>query len=337
VAGVRENERRFTLADVGGRRVIRFGDGVRGEVPDLLRSHGFDGPYALLTTPRWRDAVPALVEGAAVVLDVPPGGVPEASAAVRDEVARRNVVALGGGRVVDSAKAIAGADGVDCAAIPTTLSGAELTGFHRLPAGADGGAMVRPSLVVADPALMASQPMPALAASAMNALAHAVEALYTPLANPVAGAAALRAAELIAGALLAGDEPDREAVALGALLAGYASGMTGYAVHHVVCQTIVRVGGTPHAETNATMLPHVVRLMSERAPAVIGELEQAVGGADAFDRLAARAGTSGLRSIGFDPEKIENVVSAVAGRAELRNTPDPPGEDELRRLVESAL
>ena len=73
-----------------------------------------------------------------------------------------------------------------------------MTRFHRMPAGVDEFRLVRPSLVVADPALMASQPMPDLAASAMNALAHAVEALYTPLANPVAEIAALRAAELIA-------------------------------------------------------------------------------------------------------------------------------------------
>ena len=53
---------------------------------------------------------------------------------------------------------------------------------------------MRPALVVADPGLMASQPGPSLAASAMNALAHALEALYTPMANPVAEMAALRAA-----------------------------------------------------------------------------------------------------------------------------------------------
>ena len=55
-----------------------------------------------------------------------------------------------------------------------------------MPAGFDGSALMRPPLVIAAPALMASQPMPDLAASAMNALAHAIEALYTPMANPVA-------------------------------------------------------------------------------------------------------------------------------------------------------
>ena len=70
------------------------------------------------------------------------------------------LVALGGGRVIDTAKAIGGVTGLPVAAIPTTLSGAELTAFHRIPAGVEGAHMVRPSLVVADPLLMASQPPP---------------------------------------------------------------------------------------------------------------------------------------------------------------------------------
>jgi alcohol dehydrogenase class IV len=249
-------------------------------------------------------------------------------------------VALGGGRVVDSAKAIGAADGLPVAAVPTTLSGAELTGFHRLPDGVEGRGLVRPSLVIADPTLMASAPMPLLAASAMNALAHAVEALYTPLANPVASMAALRGARLIASGLKGEGAPsseEREDVALGALLAGYASGQTGYAVHHVVCQTIVRVGGTPHAETNATMLPHTVRLMRGRAPDEIARVEEALGGPDGAARLAARAGVSGLRALGFDESRVDEVVAAVLPRPELGNTPQPPDEAELREFVEVAL
>ena len=106
----------------------------------------------MLTTPRAARAAPALVEGAAVVLEVPAGGVPEAAAAVREGVGGRPVVALGGGRVVDAAKAIGGADGLSVAAVPTTLSGAELTPFHRMPAGVSEFRLVRPALVVADPA-----------------------------------------------------------------------------------------------------------------------------------------------------------------------------------------
>ena len=79
---------------------------------------------------------------------------------------------------------------------------------------------------------MASQPAAALAASAMNALAHAMEALYTPLANPVAEAAA-GGWRRVRAILPIGE-------ALGALLAGWASGITGIAVHHATCQTLVR-------------------------------------------------------------------------------------------------
>jgi alcohol dehydrogenase class IV len=325
----------FTWLD--GERLIRFGKGAGEEAPSLLRSRGFED-YALLTTGRFGGH--ALAERASVVVAVPGGPVPEASAAVRSAVGGRPVVALGGGRVVDSAKAIGAADGVAVAAVPTTLSGADLTGFHRLPAGVEGRRLVRPSLVVADPGLMASAPMPLLAASALNALAHAVEALYTPLANPVAGMAALRGANLIANGLEGEGEPSREGreeLALGALLAGYASGQAGYAVHHVVCQTIVRVGGTPHAETNATMLPHTLRLMRGRAPDEIARVERELGGQDAADRLAARAGVSGLRALGFDPALVGDVVEAVLPRPELANTPDPPAEAELRAFVEGAL
>ncbi|MEA2441594.1 MAG: maleylacetate reductase [Thermoleophilaceae bacterium] len=307
------------------------------EAPGLLRARGFE-EYALLTTERFSGH--ALAEGAGAVIDVPSGPVPEVSAAARDAVDGRPVVALGGGRVIDSAKAIGAADGVPVAAVPTTLSGAELTGFHRLPEGVEGRSLVRPSLVIADPALMASAPMPLLAATALNALAHAVEALYTPLASPVPGMAALRGANLIASGLDGEGEPqraEREALALGALLAGYASGSTGYAVHHVVCQTIVRVGGTPHADTNATMLPHTLRLMRGRAPDEIARVERELGGRDAAARLAARAEVSGLRALGFDGALIDEVVAAVLPRPELANTPDPPGEPELRAYVEGAL
>jgi alcohol dehydrogenase class IV len=61
--------------------------------------------------------------------------------------------------VIDAAKAIAGVDGLRCAAIPTTLAGSSFTPFHRMPAGVEDFSFVRPALAVCDPALMASAPM----------------------------------------------------------------------------------------------------------------------------------------------------------------------------------
>src|SRR4029077_10297016 len=107
---------------------------------------------------------------------------------------------LGGGRTIDVAKAIASVTGAPVAAIPTTMSGAEMTGIHRLPEGAEQRVrgLVRPALVLAGAEAMTSQPEVRLRASSINALAHGADSLYTPLANPVAEMTALRGAELIA-------------------------------------------------------------------------------------------------------------------------------------------
>ncbi len=328
-----------------GERLIHFGRGAVSEAPRLLDRNGFDD-YVLLTTHRARQGVPELAERAATVVEVPPGRVDEISAALLLEidVDMNRLVAVGGGRVMDTAKAIAGAMGGRCAAIPTTLSGAELTPFHRLPAGVEGARMVRPTLVVTDPDLMASAPLTGLAASAMNALAHAMEALYTPLANPVTDMAALRGAGLLADGITA-DPPDSEALALGALLAAYASGSTGIAVHHAMCQTIVRATEAPHAETNAVMLPHSARLMAPRAPGPMSEFARALGdssgdpeaAAAGVARIAARCGHTRLSTLGVGEEHLPGVAAAVGEHPRLANTPDPPGEDELLAVLRGAL
>ncbi len=328
----------FTWVD--GERLIRFARGAAGEAPELLAQRGFRG-FALLTTERAAEQAPALIGAAATVLHVPGGAVPEAAAAVRGDVGRRPVVALGGGRVIDAAKGIAGADELPCAAVPTTLSGAPMTSLHRMPAGVEAWRLVRPSVVVADPDLMASQPPEARAASGMNALAHAAEALYGPMANPVSELAGLRAAELLARGVESGERTD---LALGAILAGYAVGAAGFALHHVVGQTLVRVTGAPHALAYAVLLPHTLRAMVPRAPDALAKLAGALGApprADAApDRvaaLAARSGVTRLSEIGVDRDAIERVVEQILARPDLVNTPDPPDAAELRAILERAL
>jgi alcohol dehydrogenase class IV len=332
----------FTWRD--GERTIRFGTGAVAEAFALLEQNGFEN-FALLTTERAVAAAPDLPDRASALVHVPPGKVDEISASLlRDISGGPPLVALGGGRVVDTAKALAGATGARCAAIPTTLSGAELTPFHRLPAGVDGARMVRPALVIADPDLMASAPPTRLAASAMNALAHAMEALYTPLRSPVTDLAALRAAALLADGVVR-EPPGRGDLALGAVLAGWASGSTGIAVHHALCQTIVRTAGSPHAETNAVVLPHSARLMAGRAPGPMSELAMALGDAEGdpeatagdIARIAARCGHTRLTTLGVEEEHLPAAASAAASHPALALTPDPPGETELLELLRAAL
>jgi alcohol dehydrogenase class IV len=333
----------FTWVDA--ERLIRFGPDALGEAPALLAERGFEG-FALLTTERAAGDAPGLAGAAAAVLHVPDGPVPEAAAAVREGVGGRPVVALGGGRTIDAAKGIAGADGLACAAVPTTLSGAPMTRLHRMPAGVGEWRLTRPSVVVAEPGLMASQQPEPRAASAMNALAHAAEALYGPRANPVAEMAALRAAELLARGLEASsEERARPPLALGSILAGYAVGAAGFALHHLLGQTLVRVTGAPHARAYAALLPHTLEAMLVRAPREIAKLGDALGmgrgnaaGVPArVAELAALSGTTGLSQLGVEEASLAEVVAEALRRPDLANTPDPPGEDELRDVLRAAL
>src|SRR4051794_13104607 len=148
----------FTWHD--GERRIRFGRGALADAPALLG----DG-YTLLTTERAAAAAPGVVAAAGRVLHVPAGRVDElAGALLADLDAAPLTVALGGGRVIDVAKALAAARPPrEVAAIPTTLSAAEMTRGHRRAKGTPQDAPgVRPAIVLNDPALSASQSEPEL-------------------------------------------------------------------------------------------------------------------------------------------------------------------------------
>lgn len=323
-----------------GRTIVFRETGLR-DAPELLVEHGFES-FELFTTERAVADAGLLREAAAAVHIVAPGQVPETAAALLDAAGSSRLVAFGGGRVIDTAKAVASVTGAEVAAIPTTLSGAEMTGIHRIPTGAEDrvNGLVRPVLAIAEPEAMTGLPEPRLRASAMNALAHAADSLYTPFANPVSRMTALRGAELIATALDQGREGrDRGALALGAILAGYAIDSGMFAIHHVICQTLVRVCGSPHAETNAGILPRAMAFMAPRAPEQIAALAEAIGtDADRIeDRILDLGGRPpGLGSTGADRERLGEAVEAILERPELGFTPGRPSREELTALIERA-
>ena len=329
----------FVWRDAGRVVVLRH-DGV-AQAPRILHEHGF-GEFELLTTPRALPGAPELEAAARAVHAVPSGQVPEAAAALLDRVTAPQLVALGGGRVIDTAKAVASVSGAHVAAIPTTLSGAEITGIHRFPAGAESRvrAMVRPALAIADPEAMTSQPEAALRASAMNALAHGADSLYTPFANPVSRMTALRGAELIAASLDQDPaERNRAALTQGSLLSAYAIDSAAFGLHHVICQTLVRVCGTPHAETNAAILPRAMSFMTPRAPDQLSDLAEALAtdpaGIEA--RILDLGGNpAGLGALGADRTKLDQALESMLIRPELAFTPEPPTRNDLEQLVESA-
>lgn len=324
-----------------GRTVVFRRHGV-AQAPQLLAEHGFS-PFELLSTPRAMGGAAELVEAAAAVHQVGAGQVPDLAAGLLGSVGSRSLVALGGGRPIDVAKAIASVTGARVAAIPTTMSGAEMTGIHRLPAGAESrvAAMARPALVVADPAAMTSQEEAALRASSMNALAHGADSLYTPLANPVSEMTALEGAELIASALDRDrGERDPAALALGSLLCGYAIDSGAFGLHHVVCQTLVRVCGGAHAGTNAAILPRALSLLAPRAPDRLAGFAAALETdlEDIEARVVQLGGDPpGLGALGADRARLDHALDSMLLRPELAFVPGPPlAKGDLAELVEAA-
>ncbi len=328
----------FTWRDAG--RTVLFGEGGVAAAPELLGEHGF-ASFELLSTERALAGVEGLREAARAVHLVGPGKVGDLAGELLGSVGDGPFVALGGGRVIDVGKGLAGERESAVAAIPTTMSGAEMSATHRRPGGAghrvDAG--TRPSLVIADPMEMTGQPEDELRWSSMNALAHAVDTLYLPLSNPVSEMTALRGAASIGGAL--DEDPgerDRGSLALGSLLCGYAIDSAGMGLHHLVCQTLVATCGTPHAATNAAVLPHSTALLAGRAPGAFEPLAAALatdpGGLEG--RIAGLGRPPRLGAVGGDAERIGEAVKAMLARHELSRVPDPPGAEELRRLVEAA-
>ena len=320
---------------VEGDRTIVFGAGAIDSGADLLGSG-----YTLLTTARATRLVPQVAARAEAVVEVPGGLVEEVAGDLLGRTGSGGLVALGGGRVVDVAKALAAAEAPrTVAAIPTTLSGAEMTRVHRHARGvrADVG-RIRPATVLNDPAVSASQPPEQLAASSANALGHALVAALSVRTSPISSSVAVRAVRHLATSWGSG-EPKRDELALGALLAGWAVDHTGLGLHHVLAQTAVRTAGLGHAQANAALLPETAAACRRRFPRALADLDEAAG--RPFEELAralkSRAGAEATTALADDHGLLEQAVEGAGWRSELEAIPPRPGAQELRALFSAAF
>jgi alcohol dehydrogenase class IV len=156
------------------------------------------------------------------------------------------------------------------------------------------------------------------------------------MASPVPTLAAREAARLTDVAY-AGDGPEedvhRDQLALAALLSGYAIDAAHYGLHHVMSQTLVRVGGAGHGAANAALLPHTIGALERRRPGYVDPDESLRKLALTLARLA---GADGIRNLGVDRAKLADCARAAAQRAELQFTPPPADEAELLALYEAA-
>lgn len=245
----------------------------------------------------------------------------EVAQAARTEAARLGAdccVAIGGGSTIGLGKAIALDSGLPILAIPTTYAGSEMTPIWGLTenrlkkTGRD--LRVLPKTVIYDPQLTLSLPAAISACSGMNAMAHAVEALYAQDANPIIGLMAEESIRALATALpeVVADplnEDARGRALYGAWLAGICLGSVGMAIHHKLCHTLGGTFNLPHAQAHAIVLPHAAHYNREAAAGPLTRAARALGGERADEvggllfELNRKLGIPlALESIGLPPE-----------------------------------
>ncbi|MFI8997450.1 maleylacetate reductase and hydroxyquinol 1,2-dioxygenase domain-containing protein [Streptomyces sp. NPDC053542] len=287
--------RAFTYSSHAARVV--FGAGTLSRLPEEVARLGATR-VLVLTTPGRTDlarrtreilgtAAAGEFTGAAMHTPV---DVTERAVAVARELAADCVVAVGGGSTTGLAKAVALRTGLPQVVVPTTYAGSEVTpvlgetenGVKTTRSAPE----IRPGTVLYDVDLTLGLPVPVSVTSGINALAHAVEALYAPETDPVTDQLALRAIELLAGALprIVADPADREARAdalEAAWLAGTCLGSVGMGLHHKLCHTLGGSFGLPHAPTHTVVLPYAMAYNAPAAPDAMRRIARALGAADA--------------------------------------------------------
>jgi len=229
--------------------------------------------------------------------------------------------------------------------VPTTYSGAEWTrGFGVRDEGArtkGGGGGARVAGILYEPELTLGLPREETGGTALNALAHAAEALYVEGRNPEADEHALAGAAQISRALPRAleDGRDREArreLLEGAMHAGAALAGAGLGLAHAIAQALGGRFGIPHGAANALVLPPALRFNEPVAAEEIGRLAVAMGVEDAAIRaeeLASLAGFRRLRDLGVPEDELEAAAEAAVARPGARANPRAATSAEVEELL----
>jgi len=317
---------------------VLFGSGtaarVREEVERLGRSRALllAGPAVADAAARLADLLgPLLVarfDGAAMHTPVAVTG--QALGVLRNADADC-LIALGGGSTTGLSKALAHRTDLPQIILPTTYAGSEVTPV--LGETADGRKStfaspdVLPETVIYDVELTRGLPLGMTVTSSINALAHAVEAVYSAQANPIVDGYALDAIAAIARALpaLVADPSNtahasaadpRADLLRAAWLAGTCLGSVSMGLHHKLCHLLGGSFDLPHAETHTVMLPHVMAYNAPAAPDAMRRIADALGVADApsgvFDLIVAANGPTSLRSLGMAEADLPRAAQLAA-------------------------
>jgi maleylacetate reductase len=289
-------------------------------------------PYArplLVSTERWRDLELPVAErfhGARSHAEV--AGV-EAAIAQAQEIDADALVGLGGGSAIDTAKAVSAATGLSLVAVPTTYAGAEWTPYFGIRDEGrrvkGGGSGARTVAIVYEPRLTLDLPRDESGGTAMNALAHCVEALYVS-DSPEARRGAALIDEWLPRVLADGrDEEARRRLLEGAMDAGIALRDHGLYLGHAMAQALGGRYGLPHGALNAICLPAAMRFNSATEPLGIERVEE----------LARLCGFMRLRDLGVPENELAEVAEATAVRGGAQANPRPASPAQIEELLRS--
>jgi maleylacetate reductase len=259
------------------------------------------------------------------------------------------LLSIGGGSTTGTAKAVALELGLPILAVPTTYAGSEMTPVWGLTEGrrktTGRAGAVLPRTVVYDPELTLTLPAEIAVPSAINAMAHCVEAFYGPHASPITSVLAAEGIRALAAGVsaLAADPSDlaaRTETLYGAYLGGATFAAAGGGLHHKICHVLGGAYDLPHAEMHTIVLPHVLAFeepaMGDAATRIAVALGAESGAAAALDALLERIGApSALAELGLPEDRLDEAVGLLL-EADLPQRPRPADAAALTTILRGA-
>ncbi|WFR61603.1 iron-containing alcohol dehydrogenase [Paenibacillus amylolyticus] len=213
------------------------------------------------------------------------------------------------------------------------------------------------SLSVNDPELMLSKPASLTAATGMDALTHAVEAMVTPGGFTVTSATAAAAVELIFEYLPravrdGSDLEAREHMTYACFLGGIAFNNAGLGYVHAMAHQLGGVYDLPHGVCNAMLLPYVEELNAKHVPGKFRHIAKAIGMdvkgrsdeecsdyvIEAIRQLSKEVGIpEKLSELGVNDPDVELLADNAMKDACAPGNPYQPSKDEVMELFRKIM
>lgn len=335
-------------------RVI-FGSGRRIEVKAELERLGINRALVISTA----DQSATGAEFAAMIGDrigaIYPGAVMHTPVDVTESAMHQmqqmncdGILSVGGGSTIGLGKAIAYRTDLPQLVVPTTYAGSEMTPIlGQTEKGLKTtlrSPKVLPETVIYDPELALTLPGFITGPSGMNAIAHAVEALYAENTNPIISMMAEASIKALGSALpvLMKDGSDisaRESATYGAWLAGVCLGSVGMAIHHKICHTLGGTFDLNHADVHCLMIPYSTAFNAQSAPLAMEAISRALGEKDAakglYKLLQAIGGKRSLASMGMTEADLDQAAELAVQNPYYN--PRPVTREGVREMLQAAF